>query len=67
MNAPSSSVSVLDVDGSGGPYRSLQEEFATTKTLLNWIEGKSFVMANYHDLIVPAFCIQAVRSFFDGF
>jgi alpha/beta superfamily hydrolase len=67
VNAPSSSVSVLDVDGSGGPYRSLQEEFATTKTLLNWIEGKSFVMANYHDLIVPAFCIQAVRSFFDGF
>jgi alpha/beta superfamily hydrolase len=67
VNAPASPVSVLDVDGSGGPYPNLQGEFAATKTLLRWIEGKSFVMDNYHDLIVPAFCIQAVRSFFDGF
>jgi len=67
VNAPASPVSVLDVDGSGGPYPALQGEFAATKTLLRWIEGKSFVMDNYHDLIVPAFCIQAVRSFFDGF
>jgi alpha/beta superfamily hydrolase len=67
VNAPESHVSVLDVDGSGEPYRDLKGEFAFTKKLVTWTEGKSFVTANYHDLLVPAFCIQAVRSFFDGF
>ena len=59
VNAPESPVSVLDVEGSSA--------FKATKKLLTWIEGKSYVMDNYHDVIVPAFCIQAVRSFFDGF
>jgi hypothetical protein len=59
VNAPESLVSVLDVEGSSA--------FKAAKKLLTWIEGKSYVMDNYHDVIVPAFCIQAVRSFFDGF
>jgi len=67
-NAPESPVSFLDLESSqGGPYQSLQDEFALTKKVLRWIDGKSAVRDDYHGLIVPAFCVQAARSFFDGF
>jgi hypothetical protein len=70
MNAPGSPVTILDVDapaGLGGPYQSLRYEFQLTKTLLEWIAGTSTVVQDYHDVLVPAFCVQAARSFFDGF
>jgi alpha/beta superfamily hydrolase len=70
MNAPGSPVIVLDVDAPawlGGPYQNLREAFEETKTLLEWIEGPSAVLQHYHDVLVPAFCVQAARSFFDAF
>jgi alpha/beta superfamily hydrolase len=70
MNAPGSPVTVLDVDAPtelGGPYQSLRYGFQLTKTLLEWIAGTSAVLQDYHDVLVPAFCVQAARSFFDGF
>jgi dienelactone hydrolase len=70
MSAPNSPVQVLDVDAPaslGGPYQSLRQKFEDTKTLLQWIEGTGSVRENYHDILVPAFCVQAARSFFDGF
>jgi alpha/beta superfamily hydrolase len=70
LNAPTSPVTVLDVDSEappGSPYRNLTEEFSATKKLVKWIEGQSFVTDNYHDVLVPAFCIQAAKSFFEGF
>jgi alpha/beta superfamily hydrolase len=70
MNAPGSPVTILDVDAPaalGGPYQSLRYEFQLTKTLLEWIAGTSTVLQDYHDVLVPAFCVQAARSFFDGF
>jgi pimeloyl-ACP methyl ester carboxylesterase len=70
MNAPDSPVLVLDVDAPawlGGPYQNLRERFEETKTLLEWIEGPSAVIQHYHDVLVPAFCVQAARSFFNGF
>ena len=70
VNAPLSPVTVLDVDAPasrGGPYKHLKKEFAETKTLLRWIDGRSAVAQNYHDVLVPAFCLQAARSFFEGF
>jgi hypothetical protein len=67
MNAPNSPVTVLDVDASGGPYQSLRDGFQLTKALEEWIAGTSAVIQDYHDVLVPAFCVQAARSFFDGF
>jgi hypothetical protein len=70
MNAPGSPVTVLDVDagaGLGGPYQSLRDWFRLTKTLLEWIAGTSAVLQDHHDVLVPAFCVQAARSFFEGF
>ena len=43
VNAPESPVSVLDVEGSSA--------FKAAKKLLTWIEGKSYVMDNYHDVL----------------
>jgi hypothetical protein len=69
-NAPDSPVLVLDVDAPaslGGPYQSLRRKFEETKTLLQLIEGPTAVVQSYHTVLVPAFCLQATRSFFDGF
>jgi len=69
-NAPESPVSYLNLEtphSRGGPYARLREEFKVTKELMTLIEGKSQVLEDYHDLLVPAFCVQAVRSFFDRF
>jgi len=70
MNAPAGAVTVLDVDApssQGGPYRHLKKRFAETKKLMQWIEGRAAVRRDYHDVLVPAFCLQAASSFFDGF
>jgi alpha/beta superfamily hydrolase len=70
MHAPASPVTVLDVDAPawlGGPYQSLRAEFQLTKTLLESIAGISAVREDYHAVLVPAFCVQAARSFFDAF
>jgi hypothetical protein len=29
--------------------------------------GRAAVLQDYHDILVPAFCIQAARSFFNSF
>ena len=69
-NAPESPVTVLDVEASsyhGDPYKHLKKEFAATKKVMTLIEGKAAVQDDYHDILVPAFCVQAAKSFFDGF
>lgn len=69
-NAPNSMVTVLNVDAppsQRGPNRSLKKKFAETKRLMEWIEGKDAVRREYHDVLVPAFCLQGVRSFFGDF
>ena len=69
-NAPPGPVTILDVDAPsshGGPYKRIRKQFAETKKLMRWFEGRSEVARNYHDVLVPAFCLQAARSFFEGF
>ena len=70
VTAPESPVTVLDVDAPpshDGPYQHIRKRFAQTKSLLKWIDGRSAVVEEYHDVLVPAFCLQATKSFFDGF
>jgi alpha/beta superfamily hydrolase len=70
VTAPESPVTVLDIDAPpshDGPYKHLRRSFADTKSLMKWIEGRSAVVEDYHDVLVPAFCLQASKSFFDGF
>lgn len=70
VTAPESPVTVLDVDAPpshDGPYKHIRKRFAQTKSLLKLIEGRSAVVEEYHDVLVPAFCLQATKSFFDGF
>jgi hypothetical protein len=78
VNAPASPVSVLDVDAPaspGDPDGHLKKQFAATKQLIEWAAiiggaddgGRSAVLQDYHDILVPAFCVQAARSFFDNF
>jgi hypothetical protein len=78
VNAPYSLVTVLNVDAPpshGGPYRHLKKRFAETKRLIKWAAiidgaddgGRSAVQKDYHDVLVPAFCLQGARSFFAGF
>lgn len=67
--APESPVTVLNIDAPpshDGPYKHLRRNFAQAKSLLKMIEGRSTVVAEYHDVLVPAFCMQATKSFFDG-
>ncbi len=69
-NAPNSFVTVLDIDappGHDGPYKSLRKRFAETKSLFKLLEGRAAVRKEYHDVLVPAFCLQATRSFFANF
>jgi alpha/beta superfamily hydrolase len=69
-NAPNSVYTVLNIDappGHSGPYQNLRERFADVKSLFKLIEGEAAVRKDYHDVLVPAFCLQAVRSFFDNF
>jgi alpha/beta superfamily hydrolase len=69
-NAPNSPVTVLDVEApasQGGPYQDLRKGFQETKKLVARFEGSGVVLEHYHDILVPAFCVQAARSFFDSF
>jgi acetyl esterase/lipase len=78
MNAPDSPVAILDVDSSASsddPYQDLKQGFADAKFLVAITAvlggatdgGRSAVLQEYHGLLVPTFCLQAARSFFDGF
>jgi dienelactone hydrolase len=78
VNAPDTLVTVLDVDApasQGSPYRNLNKQFADVKKLIKWSAviggandgGRSAVLQDYHDVLVPAFCVQAARSFFNSF
>jgi alpha/beta superfamily hydrolase len=70
VTAPDSPVTVLDIDAPpshDGPYKHLRRQFAETKSLMKWIEGRNAVVEDYHDVLVAAFCLQASKSFFDGF
>lgn len=70
VTAPESPVTFLNVDAPpshDGPYKHIRKGFAQTKSLLKLIEGSSTVVEEYHDVLVPAFCLQATKSFFDGF
>jgi alpha-beta hydrolase superfamily lysophospholipase len=74
--APTASVTVLDVDSassSGDPYGSLKTGFAAAKAAVaaSGVAGGATdggalsVLQAYHATLVPPFCLQAVKSFFD--
>ncbi len=76
-NAPASQVTTLDVDATPsapGPYPEIRQRFAQAKHLLGTISvidgakdgGRAAVLENYHDVLVPAYCLQATREFFDS-
>jgi pimeloyl-ACP methyl ester carboxylesterase len=76
-NAPTSSVTVLDVDSaasSGDPYGTLKDGFAAAKAAVQAAAvaggatdgGVMAVLQAYHAGLVPPFCLYAVKSFFDG-
>jgi dienelactone hydrolase len=78
MNAPNSPVAILDVDSSawsGDPFADLKQGFADAKFLVAIIAvwggatdgGRSAVLQEYHGVLVPTFCLQATRSFFDAY
>jgi len=73
-----SPITILDVDSassSGDPYSNLKTGFAAAKALVQATAvaggatdgGASAVLQAYHAGLVPAFCLQAVKSFFDGY
>jgi hypothetical protein len=67
-NAPSSSVTVLDIDSvvsSGDPYADVKAGFAAAKGALQASGGTSAVLQSYHAGLVPPFCLIAVKAFFD--
>ena len=64
---PEAPVTVVNIDASHGPYKHIRKRFARAKSLLKLIEGRSTVIEEYHDVLVPAFCLQVTKSFFDGF
>jgi hypothetical protein len=67
VNWPDGSVYYLDVDSPhapGDPFASVKGDFSDTKKMLSWAEGDSFILANYHDAIVPVFCLRAAKMFF---
>jgi hypothetical protein len=78
MNAPNSPVAILDVDSSASsddPYKDLKRGFADAKFVVAITAvlggatdgGRSAVLQEYHGFLVPTFCLQAARSFFDAF
>jgi hypothetical protein len=75
--APSSTVTLLDVDSSpssGDPYANEKTGFAAAKTAVAAAAvvggatdgGAMAVLQDYHATLVPPFCVVAVKSFFDG-
>jgi Prolyl oligopeptidase family len=76
--SPTAVFTVLDVGSavaSNDPYAALKEGFAAAVALdrVNAIAagatdgGDSAVLADYHALLVPPFCLSAAKSFFDGY
>jgi acetyl esterase/lipase len=68
QNAPTSPVTVLDVDSavsSGDPYAEVKTGFAAAKGLLQVSGGTSAVLESYHAGLVLPFCVFAVKAFFD--
>jgi hypothetical protein len=71
---PGIPVTFLDVDSKGGPYGYIKDGFRTTKDIIALAaifggasdDGRSAVLDQYHTVLVPAFCLQAARSFFDA-
>jgi len=76
-SAPSSQVTVLDVDSSvasNDPYATEKNGFAAAKAAVAAAAvvggagdgGAMAVLQDYHATLVPPFCTFAVKSFFDG-
>jgi pimeloyl-ACP methyl ester carboxylesterase len=73
--APTSSVTLLDVDSSaasGDPYANEKTGFAAAKTaveaaaVIGGADGAMAVLQVYHSTLIPPFCLYAVKSFFDA-
>jgi hypothetical protein len=75
--APSTAVTILDVDSgvtTGDPYATEKNGFAAAKAAVAAAAvlggasdgGAMAVLQDYHAGLVPAFCVFAVKSFFDG-
>jgi hypothetical protein len=75
--APTSSVTLLDVDSSpssGDPYANEKTGFAAAKAAVEVAAvvggasdgGALAALQVYHATLVPPFCLYAVKSFFDG-
>lgn len=75
--APTSSVTLLDVDSSpssGDSYANEKNGFAAAKAAVQAAAvlggasdgGAMEVLKDYHATLVPPFCLFAVKSFFDG-
>jgi predicted esterase len=74
--APTSSVTLLDVDSSaasGDPYANEKIGFAAAKAaveaaaVIGGANGAMAVLQVYHSTLIPPFCLYAVKSFFDGY
>jgi poly(3-hydroxybutyrate) depolymerase len=66
---PSTAPVFLDVDSSptsGDPYGDLKTAFGVAKDLVLASGGSAAVLAAYHAQLVPPFCLNAVKSFFDA-
>ena len=63
-------VTVVDVDaaptGPADPYANLKNRFGLAKDLVAAQGGFTAVLENYHAGLVPPFCLEAVRAFFEG-
>jgi hypothetical protein len=75
--APTSSVTLLDVDSSaasGDPYANEKTGFAAAKAAVEAAAliggatdgGAMAVLQVYHSTLIPPFCLYAAKSFFDG-
>jgi hypothetical protein len=65
---PTAAIAVLDVDSpvaQEDPYTAEKTGFAAAKAVLTSLEGSAGLLADYHAPLVPPFCLQAVKSFFD--
>jgi hypothetical protein len=66
---PATAPVFLDVDSSptaDDPYATLKNAFAAAKDLVFVAGGEAAVLADYHATLVPPFCLNAVKSFFDA-
>jgi pimeloyl-ACP methyl ester carboxylesterase len=77
VNAPSAPVTILDIASAptaNDPYADEKDAFAAAVTAVEVTAiaggatdgGHAAVLGDYHAQLVPAFCLAAVKSFFDG-